>query len=237
MGLTWNVKKSYFYRVVVLWVLFFSLILFYQGVGGSVVNIDYFPAFPRYGDPVQVNIRLSNPDPEPRLLNVRVYVNGLIVAEWLAHIDGGSIKEYRIVEPSILGVGESIRVYVEALYVNDGTVYSRSAMIPPFPPEVFTSFISFSSFSSTLMGYMTTLSYYTTTVASITPSQGVNAGLVLSLTLIGLLIFMELTDPAYGKIGERITHLRRNFTREAIILLIVFSAMVATKIIFIIYGV
>ncbi|MEM2594280.1 MAG: hypothetical protein QXV96_05150, partial [Candidatus Bathyarchaeia archaeon] len=107
-------------------------------------------------------------------------------------------------------------------------------MIPPFPPEAFTSFISFASFSSTLMGYITTLSYYTTTI---TPSEGINAGLILSLTLISLLIFIELTDPAYGRIGDRIKHLRRNFTREAIILLSIFLAMVATKIVFIIYGV
>ncbi|MEM2868752.1 MAG: hypothetical protein QXR84_09780 [Candidatus Bathyarchaeia archaeon] len=229
--------RSYVYRIVVLWALVLSLILFYQGVGGNVIGIDYFPSFPRLGEPVQITVRLVNSDPEPRLMSVRVYVDGLAVADWLAYIDGGSVKEYRVVGPSRFDVGGSIRVYAEALDVKSGAVYSRSAMVPPFPPEAFTSFISFASFSSTLMGYMTTLSYYTTTMAAITPAEGVNAGLILSLTLIGLLVFMELTDPAYGKMGERITHLRRNFTREAIILLIVFLAMVATKIIFIVYGV
>ena len=236
MGLTLDFKRSYVYRIVVLWALVLSLVLFYQGFGGNVIGIDYFPVFPRCGEPVQITVRLINPGPEPRLLDVRVYVDGLIVAEWLANIDGGSAKEYRVVGPSRFGVGGSVRVYVEASDVESGAVYSRSAMVPPFPPEVFTSFISFASFSSTLMGYMTTLSYYTTTVAAVTPAEGVNVGLVLSLTLIGLLVFMELTDPAYGKMGERITHLRRNFTREALILLIVFLAMVATKIIFIVYG-
>jgi len=237
VGLVLNAETSYVHRIVALWALVFSLILLHQGFGGSIISIDYFPAFPRCGEPVQVAVKLINPSSTPRLMDVKVYVDGLTVAEWLAHIDGGSIKEYRVIGPSRFRVGEAVRVYVEALDVESGDVYSRLAMIPPFPPEVFTSFVSFASFSSTLMGYMTTLSYYTTTVASITPSEGVNAGLILTLTLIGLLVFMELTDPAYGRISERITHLRRNFTREAIILLIVFLAMVATKIIFIIYGV
>lgn len=236
MDFTLTLKKPYIYRIAALWALALSLLMFYQAVSGNIIGVSYFPAFPRCDEPVQVTVRISNPDPEPKLLAVKVYVNGLAAAEWLAHVDSGSAREYRIVEISRLGVGGSIRVHVEALDVRSGVVYSRSAMIPPFPPETFSSFISFASFSSTLMGYMTTLSYYTTTVAVVTPTEGVNAGLVLSLTLIGLLVFMELTDPAYGRIGERLTYLRRSFAREAIVLLIVFLAMVATKIVFILYG-
>lgn len=232
-----SVKKPYLYKLVALWALVLSLILFYQSTGGSIISIDHFPTFPRNGEPVQVTVRLSNPDPDPKLLDVKVYVDGLMVAEWLASMDGGSIKEYRAVELSEFDVGKSIRIHVEAQDIENAALYTRSAMIPPFPPETFSSFISFASFSSTLMGYMTTLSYYTTTVAGITPIESINAGLILSLALIGLLAFIELTDPTYGKIGERITHLRRNFTREAAILLIVFLAMVATKIVFILYGV
>lgn len=234
--MTLNIKKPYIYRIAVIWALALSLILFHQGAGGSIVSIDYFPAFPRYGEPLQLTVRLSNPDPEPRLLDVKIYVNGLAAAEMLTQIDGFSVKEYRVVEPSRLGFGESVRVHVDAVDVKSGAVYTRSAMVPPFPPETFTSFVSFSSFSSTLMGYMTTLSYYTTSLAATAPGGGLNAGLMLSLALIGLLVFMELSDPAYGRVGERIRLLRRSFTREAAVLLIVFLAMAATKIIFIIYG-
>lgn len=237
MGSMLNIKKPYVYRIVVLWALVLSLILLYQGVGGNIISIDYFPVFPRIGEPVQIIVRLSNPDPEPKLLDVRVYVDGLVVANWLTHVDGLSIREYRVVEPSRFSVGESIRVHVDAVNIGSGTVYSRSAMVPPFPPEVFSSFTSFASFSSTLMGLYDYTIILHDDGSRHYASWEVNAGLILSLTLIGLLVFLELTDPAYGNIGERLTHLRRNYTREAIILLIVFLAMVATKVIFIIYGV
>lgn len=226
--------KSYAHKIIALWAFVLSLIMFYQAVGGSVINVNYFPAFPHNGEPIQVSIRVSNREPEPKVFALKVYVDGSLVADWLADVDAGAIREYHIVKLSSFHIGDSVRVYIDAIDVESGKVYYCSAMVPPFPPETFSSFISFASFSTTLMGYMTTLSYYTTTV---TPSDGVNAGLVISLTLIGLLVFVELTDPTYGKIGERIRYLRRNFTREAIILLIIFLAMVTTKIIFIIYGV
>ncbi|MEM2046013.1 MAG: hypothetical protein QXO20_07560 [Candidatus Bathyarchaeia archaeon] len=226
-------NKKYLYRVAALWALALMLITFYLSVSGSVIGINYYPAMPREGDPIQVTVRLHNPNPELKTYAVKVYVDGVEAAEWLATLEGGAIKEYRLLEPKSLKIGESLRVYAEATDMTTAETHQASAMIPPYPPEAFTSFISFASFSSTLMGYMTTMSYYTTTI---TPTEGINTGLTLSIVLIGLLIFMELTDPAYGKIGDRIKRLRRNLTKEATILLIIFLAMVATKIIFIIYG-
>ncbi|MEM0253528.1 MAG: hypothetical protein QXK78_03100 [Candidatus Bathyarchaeia archaeon] len=226
-------NKKYLYRVAALWALALMLITFYLSVSGSVIGINYYPAVPREGDPIQVTVRLHNPNPEPKTYAVKVYVDGVKAAEWLATLEGGAIKEYRLLEPKSLKIGESLRVYAEAADITTAETHQASAMIPPYPPEAFTSFISFASFSSTLMGYMTTMSYYTTTI---TPTEGINTGLTLSIVLIGLLIFIELTDPAYGKIGDRIKHLRRNLTKEATILLIIFLAMAATKIAFIIYG-
>ncbi|MEM2251525.1 MAG: hypothetical protein QXE73_00045 [Candidatus Bathyarchaeia archaeon] len=229
-----DIKKPYLYKIVVVWALVLSLLVFHQTFHGSIISISYFPAFPRSGEPFQVTIKLINPDQEAKIFALKIYMNGLAIADWFTRVEGSSIKEYSIADLGSFNVGESIRIHVDVNDIKSGKLYSCSQMIPPFPPEAFTSFISFASFSSTLMGYITTLSYYTTTI---TPSEGINAGLILSLTLISLLIFIELTDPAYGRIGDRIKHLRRNFTREAIILLSIFLAMVATKIVFIIYGV
>lgn len=229
-----SANKNYLHRVAALWALALMLITFYRSVSGSVIGINYYPAMPREGDPIQVTVRLHNPNPEPKTYAVKVYLDGVKAADWLATLEGGAIKEYRLLEPKSLKVGESLRVYAEATDLKTAETHQASAMIPPYPPEAFTSFISFASFSSTLMGYMTTMSYYTTTI---TPTEGINTGLTLSLVLIGLLIFLELTDPAYGKVNNIITYLRRNFTKEATALLIVFMAMVTTKVVFIIYGV
>ncbi|MCX8162388.1 MAG: hypothetical protein N3E44_05295 [Candidatus Bathyarchaeota archaeon] len=208
--------------------------MFYRGFSVGPIGISYYPAFPRYDEPVQVTVRLSNIYPEARVFVSGIYLDGCMVAEWVVEVDGGSVREYRILTPGNLGVGGSLKIYVEAFDPRFSERYSASVMIPPFPPEAFSSFVSFAGFSSTLIGYMATLSYYTNTMM---PVDGVDVGLTLSLTLIGLLVFLELTDPVYGRICERIDYLRRNFVKEAIVLLAVFLAMVATKIIFILYGV
>ena len=54
--------------------------------------------------------------------------------------------------------------------------------------------------------------------------------LYISLTLIGLLVFSELTDPAYGGVKGFLIRLRTNWLPHVILLLIIFSLIVAFKV-------
>jgi len=62
----------------------------------------------------------------------------------------------------------------------------------------------------------------------------INVGLNVSISLIGLLIFLELTNPSYGKLGKIVTQLRGNYGLLATSLFLIFVGMVLTKIIMLI---
>ena len=68
--------------------------------------------------------------------------------------------------------------------------YERVVSSPPYPPQVWSSFVSFASFSTSLVSSMSTMTYYQTTFGS---DIGLNIGLIATAVLIGLLIFLELT--------------------------------------------
>jgi len=54
--------------------------------------------------------------------------------------------------------------------------------------------------------------------------------LYASVGLIALLVFLELTDPAYGGVRSFLAELRTNWLPHTILLLIVFSLIVAFKV-------
>ena len=108
-------------------------------------------------------------------------------------------------------MGSAVRVYAEALNPQTGVTYTDAMLVPPFPPEVWLSFASLSSFASSLTSTSSsasssfTLAYYLSTlgvasggseqpVAGASVISPVDLGLTMSLTLIGILIFIELTD-------------------------------------------
>ena len=54
--------------------------------------------------------------------------------------------------------------------------------------------------------------------------------LYISLMLIGLLVFSELTDPAYGGIRRFFLELRTSWLPYVVLLIIIFSVIVAFKV-------
>jgi len=52
----------------------------------------------------------------------------------------------------------------------------------------------------------------------------------LSLVLIGMLVYSELTDPAYGKLRRFLSELRKSWLPFSALLLILFSIIVAWRI-------
>jgi len=76
----------------------------------------------------------------------------------------------------------------------------------------------------------------TTPQQSTSISSYINVGLTMSLTLIGLLIFLQLTDPSYGKYEERLKQLRSRYGLLAVSLLLVFLGIIFTRITVILFG-
>jgi hypothetical protein len=83
-----------------------------------------------------------------------------------------------------------------------------------------------------------TISYYLSTIglAQAPIKWGINVGLVVSIILILLLIFIELTNPRFGNLGRRLTGLRDRYSLLTANLLLIFVGLVITRIVMIIAG-
>lgn len=225
-----------------IWLVIGFVFLLSLSMSEGNVTINCYPVFPTKGEPVSVTVTLHNPSSEPHNYMLSVYSNGVKTADYTTEIKAGSQDEFRIMTVASGDlIGKSQNTYVEVVNTETGAKQEASAMIPPYPPEIFSSFVSFASFSSTIMTYMQSLSYFTTVMTPLSSessvSAGLNAGLVVALSLIGLLVFVELSDPAYGKVGRRLLDLRNRYAKQAIILFIIFSSMVLTRVIMLLYGI
>jgi len=70
-----------------------------------------------------------------------------------------------------------------------------------------------------------------TTVMGVTVGQALaSSQLYLSLACIGLLVFLELSDPSYGEIGRILTQIRSNWLPYTVFLVLLFFLIVAFKI-------
>jgi len=225
-------NKSSYTRLAMLWIVIALLILLIGSTTTKTITVHYFPVFPVEGDPLFIKVNLRNPKPYSCRFKVAVYSDGVKITDSMIVIPGNGMEELEFVTPAKDLLGTSQRIYVEAYNMDSNDKYEASIMIPPYPPEIFSSFVSFASFSSTVMSYLTTFAYYQETMIS----KGINVGLVISFALIGLLIFQELSDPAYGIVDRRILELRERYGKQVAILLIVFFGMVLTKIILILWG-
>ena len=111
--------------------------------------------------------------------------------------------------------------------------YGRALSSPPYPPQIWSSFVSFASFSTSVMSSMSTMTYYQSTFGS---DIGFNVGIIVSMVLITLLIFLELTQTAIGRKTVALGSLRIRLSTVTRILFIIFLGMVYTEVVMIIIG-
>ena len=64
----------------------------------------------------------------------------------------------------------------------------------------------------------------------------INIGLIASITLLALLVFVELTNPVFGNLGNKLKGLRHRYTLLSANLLLVFFGLVLTRVVMIFSG-
>jgi len=102
---------------------------------------------------------------------------------------------------------------------------------PPFPPQVMSSFVSFASFSTSVMSSISSMTYYQGAFGS---NMALNAGLLCAIVLIVLLVFLELSQPLLrDKTVTILKRLRLRFNTVTWILFIIFVGVVYTQVVMI----
>jgi len=205
-------------------------------LGEDTLELTCLPVAPKEGQPTLIRLTIRNRGPDGEDYAYSMYINGELVAEGRSIIPPQSSRDVTYMIWVDIPVGESLRIYAEAQNLGSSERYERHVQIPPCPPEIWSSFSSFSSFSTSLLGYMTSFSYYMSFTVERTISSTVNAGAVLTMALLGVLVFLQISDPSWRTLGARTLSLRTRYGWLAMVLLAIFAAMVFTRIILIITG-
>jgi len=238
-------KRAKYLRHVEWAVIFFLSVLLVNSlqIRSGTLTLTCFPITPRENEPFVVTALVNNMDDKPHTYSVRMHADGEQVFASESRLDASSTESFTYTRGSPR-LGTAVKIYAEVLNLETGARCSDVILVPPSPPELWMSFAAFSTFamslsssSSSAMSSMFTMAYYMTTMGiSSTPQQPVsissfiNVGLTVSMTLMGLLIFLQLTDPSYTRLGSRLMRARSRYALLVVSLLLVFLGMFLTRV-------
>lgn len=215
----------------------------------SPITLSAFPEVPREGEPIILSFSLRNFNLHDARYSYEFYANGKKVLEGRASLGPLSSKQYSYAYRNQLRLGEQITFLLKA--ATPVETYEEALSMPAYPPQVWSSFVSFATFSTSMAGLsssmgssmglsssmgssmgmsLTSMAYYQDSFGT---SRAFNVGVIFSAVLIMILIHVELTEP-FMKARNLLGRLRARFNKLSAILFIIFAAMVFTQIIMII---
>jgi len=211
-------------------ILFLTSISLTMSHASEDISMTVVPEVPREGLPVIISFALRNPGGAGEVVRYRLYGNGMLLSEGEEYIEARSVRRHVYAYPKPPEVGEKMTFLLRA--ESERGVKEKSLAIPPYPPQVWSSFVSFATFSTAMMSSsistsIASLDFYERTFLS---ESRLNIGLVLSMFLIAMLVFLELTEPLGGS-WLKVVRLRLSFTRLSIVLFLIFLGMVASKVV------
>ncbi|MFZ3166559.1 MAG: hypothetical protein WA130_03010 [Candidatus Methanoperedens sp.] len=228
------------YKSLMLWFIILILASFAASLQTKFdnVGIQVTPEVLRKGDPVMVTFFINNPSDKVAGTDYTLFANGNALMSGRTELSPNSGRQFQYVYNNPLKLGE--QVTFSAITESGDEVNQDSVSVPSVPPEVWSSFVSFASFSTSVMSSssaissmsMSSMAYYDNSFGT---NKALNAGLIFSIVLIILLIYMELSEPLLAQKEMRIIgNLRIRFSRLSSILFIIFVGMVFTQVAFII---
>jgi len=224
-------KRHQALKIMIIWVaiLLFSVLIISHQQLSDPISMKLFPEVAREGEPLIVSFTLTNPQIVGTEYEYELYANGESVLNGISELPPLSSKKFKYTYRNPLKLGEQANFMVSA--ASPTQTYQKALATPPYPPQTMTSFVSFASFSTSVMSTMTTSGYYDDSFQS----DKFNVGLLVSIILICLLVFLELTEPLIRK-GNIYGRFRDRYSKLATILLVIFIAMVFTKVMVVVGG-
>lgn len=217
------------FKIIIIWLAILLVGGFWltERASSDPVALTVVPEVPREGMPIIATFKLNNPSPQAISAEYHFYANGELMNKGTAVIAPGSSKLYQYAYKNPLELGEQVNFMVETMSPLGS--YEKVVSLPSYPPQIWSSFVSFASFSTSMMGFMSSMSYYQ---SSFGDDMGLNIGLLTIFVLAGLLIFLELTQPLLRK--KTITVLGRlnlKLSMVTWILFIIFLGITYTKVV------
>ena len=218
-------------KIVIIWLAILLMGSFWLTVrvGSEPVTLAVVPEVPREEEPILATFKLNNPSAEPISTEYQFYANGELMTEGITIIPPVSSKLFQYAYKNPLQLGEQVTFVVKTTSAQGNS--EKSVSLPSYPPQIWSSFVSFASFSTTVMGFMSSMTYYQGSFGS---GIALNVGILVSMVLMGLLVFLELTQPLLQERTIAILgKMRLRFNTVTWILFIIFMGIVYTKVVMI----
>ena len=223
--------KGLILKVGIIWLGIFLLVGFLVAArsAASPVTMSIIPEVPRAGEPIVATFNISNPSDEPSTTQYQLYVNGRLVESGGTTIAPGSSSKYQYAHKNYLERGEQVNFVLRTN--SDSGSFNKIVSLPAYPPQLMSSFVSFAAFSTSVMSSMISMEYFTDTFGT---TSGLNTGIIVSIVLITLLIFRELTPVVTAsKKAATLVSYRSGFSTLSAVLFIILIGMIFTKVVMI----
>ena len=212
-------------KLIIVWlaILLMGSFFFTVRMSPEPVSLAVVPQVPRGGEPVLATFKLNSPSSQAIETDYQFYANGELLKEGSTLILPNSHKLYQYAYKNPLELGKQVNFMVRTIFPQGS--YEKMVSLPAYPPQIWSSF---ASFSTSMMGFMSSMTYYQGTFGT---DMGFNVGLLSIIVLIGLLIFLELTQPLLRRKTITILgRLRLRFSTVTWILFIIFMGITYTKV-------
>jgi len=228
-------NRSITFKIAILWLAILLMGSFWLTLKTSsdMASLTVLPNVPREGEPVIATVKLNNPTSQVTTISYQLYTNGELTREGIATLPPASSKVYQYAYKNPLLLGEQLNFAVKTISAQGN--YEQVVSLPSYPPQVWSSFVSFASFSTSIMSSMSSMTYYQSTFGS---QISLNLGLLFTIILAALLIFLELSQPLLQQRTVTVLgrlHLR--FSTVTWILFIIFLGIFYTSVMMIIASV
>ncbi len=224
-------RRGFSLIVVVIWLVILTSVIFAYGLhsASDLVTVSVMPEVPRKGQPVEVTVNLNNADGDSLPVSFDFFVNAEKVKSGSVVLAPSSTRKYSYTYISDAELGEQTSFAIRATSYQGDT--EKVVTIPAYSPRIWSSFVSFASFSTSVMGSMASMIYYQDNFIL---NPGLQIGIVFAIVLLALLVFRELTARTELRPqGSTLVALRLRFATVAAILLIIFLGMIFTNVILI----
>ena len=219
-------------RIAIVWLCVFLLAGFLIATrsASEPVTLSIIPEVPKTGEPIVATFNISNPSDEPSTTSYQLYVNGKLVEKGSATIAPGDSSKHQYAYANTLERGEQVNFVLKTS--SDSGSFDRIVSLPAYPSQLMSSFVSFAAFSTSVMSSLVAMEYFNDTFGT---TSGLNTGIIVSIILIALLIFLELAQVVTAR--NKVTIIgsyRAGFSTLSTILFIIFVGMVFTKVVMVI---
>lgn len=226
-----SMHKELILKIAIVWLSMLLLIGFSIAVGSTTdyVELSVMPEVPKTGEPIVATFSINNTSAKPLHTDYQLYINSELVESGSTLVAPKDSSIYQYAYKNYLNRGEQVNFILKTS--SDLGNSEKAVSLPAYPSQIMSSFVSFAAFSTSVMNSMITMEYFTDTFGT---SGGLNTGIILTLVLICLLIFLELTQTITAGRGSTIIgSYRSRFTILSTFLFIIFLGMVFTKIVII----